>query len=401
MTTTPIVITALRLAFALTATLLTSASLATAEPKPLEESIRTSGRAFLGTPSLTIQELFDGRGARNIITTRAGNVLAFHGNQLRESTDGGATWSAPREVGPDAGGEAVVNETNGEILYVEAAKGLLWKSRDDARTWTRATIKISPNKFNHGVPGTVPLLVGAFQPGVTLQFGNHKGRLLLPGRIMGPANSNAVEWRPYHYNTSMFSDDGGASWQVSAPFPVLGSGEGALAELSDGRILYSSREHMSKNNRYFGWSFDGGELWLNAFESDVLPDGARGTSYGCMGGLLRLPIAGADVLLYSNLDTDAGRMPQQVGASTSEGRENVTVWASFDGGKTWPVRRLIYAGPSAYSNLGVGRAGTPSEGKIFLNYEGGKKKCYEAVYVAVFNLSWLLNGRELADVLKE
>ena len=28
-----------------------------------------------------------------------------------------------------------------------------------------------------------------------------------------------------------------------------GSGEGALAELSDARILYSSREHMSKNNR--------------------------------------------------------------------------------------------------------------------------------------------------------
>jgi sialidase-1 len=198
----------------------------------------------------------------------------------------------------------------------------------------------------------------------------------------------------------MFSDDGGTTWQVSAPFPVLGSGEAALAELSDGRILYSSREHMSQNNRYFGWSFDGGELWLNAFESDVLPDGVRGSSYGCMGGLLRLPIAGADVLLYSNLDTDAGRMPKAVGGSTNDGREKVTVWASFNGGKTWPVKRLVHDGPSAYSNLGVGRAGTPSEGKIFLNYEGGVKNCYESVYVAVFNLSWLLNGRELADVLK-
>jgi sialidase-1 len=93
-------------------------------------------------------------------------------------------------------------------------------------------------------------------------------------------------------------------------------------------------------------------------------------------------------------------MPKKVGGSTSVGRERITVWASFDGGKTWPVKRLVYDGPSAYSNLGVGRAGTPSAGKIFLNYEGGVKNCYEAVYVAVFNLSWLLNGRALHDVLR-
>ena len=380
----------------------TAAAISTAAAaKPVEEAIRTSGKAFLGEPALTIQKLFDGRGGRDIITTRAGNVLAFHDKLVRESTDGGATWSRPREVGPDAGGKIMVNETNGELLYVQAAKGFMWKSRDNGRTWVRETIKILPNKFGHGSPDGVPLGVGAFQPGVTLEFGKHKGRLLVPGRIFGPTNSNDVEWRPYHYNTAMYSDDGGATWQVSAPFPVLGSGEGALAELSDGRILYSSREHMSKNNRFFGWSYDGGELWIEPFESDVLPDGARGTSYGCMGGLIRLPIDGADVLLYSNLDTHAGKMPDKVGASTSAGREKITVWASFDGGKTWPAKRLVYDGPSAYSNLGVGRAGTASEGRIFLNYEGGKKNCYEGVFVAVFNLSWLLNGRELRGELRQ
>ena len=58
------------------------------------------------------------------------------------------------------------------------------------------------------------------------------------------------------------------------------------------------------------------------------------------------------------IDTDAGVMPRKVGGSTSNGREQITVWASFDGGRTWPAQRLVYAGPSAYSNLGVGRAGT-------------------------------------------
>ena len=375
--------------------LFVSATLAGAD----RAAIAANARASLGAPSLQIQQLFDGRGGRDIVTVRNGHVLAFHGNVLRESADGGATWGPPREIGPDAGGKVVVNETNGEILYVRADKGYLWRSRDDGRTWSRATITVRPNKFGHGAPNSVPQAVGAFQPGVTLKFGPKKGRLLVPTRIMGPTASNDVEWRPYHYNTSMFSDDGGATWQVSAPFPVLGSGEAALAELSDGRILYSSREHMSVGNRYFGWSHDGGELWISPWLSDTLPDGPRGTSYGCMGGLIRLPIDGADVLLYSNLDTVAGKMPDKVGGSTSNGREKITVWASFDGGKTWPVKRLVYAGPSAYSNLGVGRAGTLSEGKIFLNYEGGKKNCYEGVYVAAFNLAWLLDGRELRDVL--
>lgn len=355
--------------------------------------------AFLGAPLLTNQRLFDGRGARDLVSTRTGRLLAFHGKVLRESIDGGATWGPAREIGADASGKVVVNETNGEILYVRADKGYLWRSRDDGRTWARATITVRPNQFGHGSPDSVPQSVGAFQPGITLQFGPKRGRLLVATRIMGPAASNDVAWRPYHYNTAMFSDDGGATWQVGAPFPVLGSGEAALAELSDGRILYSSREHMSVGNRYFGWSHDGGEIWLSPWLSDTLPDGPRGTSYGCMGGLIRLPVAGADILLYSNLDTGAGAMPKQVGGSTSQGREKITVWASFDGGKTWPVKRLVHAGPSAYSNLGVGRPGTPGAGRIFLHYEGGEKHCYEGVYVAAFNLAWLLAGRDLRTVL--
>jgi sialidase-1 len=382
------------------ALVLSHAGLAADKRELTGNSIPPTARDFLGQPSLVTQTLFEGRGGRDIVTTKLGTVLALHGRLLRESADGGQTWGPAREIGPDAGGKVMLNETNGEVLYVQAGKGYLWKSRDHGRTWVRETIKVLPNKFGHGSPDGVPQVVGAFQPGITLQFGPKKGRLLVSTRIMGPTNSNDVVWRPYHYNTAMYSDDGGATWQVSAPFPVLGSGEAALAELSDGRILYSSREHMSVGNRYFGWSTDGGELWLNPWQSDTLPDGPRGTSYGCMGGLIRLPIDGADILVYSNLDAEGGRMPDKVGGSTSSGREKITVWASFDGGKTWPVKRVVFAGPSAYSNLGVGRAGTPSAGKIFLHFEGGPKHCYDGVLVAAFNLSWLLNGRDLRDVLR-
>jgi sialidase-1 len=115
--------------------------------------------------------------------------------------------------------------------------------------------------------------------------------------------------------------------------------------------------------------------------------------------MVRLPIAGHDILLYSNLDSEAGKMPAKVGGSTREFSEKVTVWASFDGGRTWPVKRLVHDGPGAYSTLAVGRTGTPSQGKIYLLFEGGPKAWDEAVHVAAFNLSWVLNGRDIDPLL--
>ena len=70
------------------------------------------------------------------------------------------------------------------------------------------------------------------------------------------------------------------------------------------------------------------------------------------------------------------------------------MWASFDGGKTWPLKRLVDGGRSGYSSLAVGRPGTPSEGWIYLHFEGGPKG---GSTVARFNLSWLIEGAETGD----
>jgi len=45
------------------------------------------------------------------------------------------------------------------------------------------------------------------------------------------------------------------------------------------------------------------------------------------------------------------------------------------------------------------RSGTPSQGKFYLLFEGGPKSWDEAVQVAVFNLSWLLDGRDITSLL--
>ncbi len=349
-------------------------------------------------PIFFMHELFDGRGGNSILTARDGTVLAFKGTHLKQSKDGGKTWGEALEIGHDAGGNTIMNESTGEILYVHY-NGYMWRSNDNGQTWTREEIEILPDGFGHGSPDGVPLNIGADQSGITLMFGEHKGRLLTSARVLGPENSNDVKWRSYHYNTAMYSDDGGKTWQTSKPFPVLGTGEAALAEISDGSILYNSREHMSKGNRFIAWSYDGGETWLDAYRCPYLPDGPRGSSYGCMGGLIRIPVDGYDILIYSNLDTDGGVMPEQVGGSIGTDRERITVWASFDGGKTWPVKRLVFHGPSAYSNLGVGRAGTPSEGKIYLLFESGHRGAHSAVNVAVFNLSWILEDHDITEFI--
>jgi sialidase-1 len=133
--------------------------------------------------------------------------------------------------------------------------------------------------------------------------------------------------------------------------------------------------------RYIAWSYDGGQTWEDLSVSEELPDGDQNRDYGLMAGLVRLPIKGHDVLLFSNIESP-------------EGRHHGTVWVSFDGGKTWPIKRLVEEGSFAYSSMAVGRKGTPSEGFIYLFYEsdGGAK-------MARFNLAWITGGKNWREFI--
>jgi sialidase-1 len=229
--------------------------------------------------------------------------------------------------------------------------------------------------------------------GITLKRGKHAGRLIRPTRVY--AGGNDREFWHLHYTNAMYSDDGGKTWQVSLPFPAFGTGEAALEELSDGTIYYNSRRHKSTDGlnprmRYVAWSNDGGHTWEDMSVSEVLPDGAQHTDYGLMAGLVRLPIDGYDILLFSNIDVPAGIEDENVPFEQRTSRRiRGTVWASFDGGKTWPVKRLVDEGPFAYSSMVAGRKGTPSEGMIYLFYESGK-----GAKMARFNLAWVTEGRD-------
>jgi sialidase-1 len=349
----------------------------TAAGHPAEDKIDS----FLGEPKMEMQQVFSGERMPNIAVAVDGTLLATWGLtsvRVRRSEDGGKTWG-PEIMIANPGfqpGGLTVDEKSGDVLaFVEAhhppAPLTVYRSTDNGKTW-----KVQETVIGKDSKGNVPSM-HMNEHGITLRHGEHKGRLLRPSRWYAGRNERA-RW-PQHYTNAIYSDDGGKTWKTSDPFPAMGTGEATLAELSDGRIYYNSRRHWAPEGanprrRWTAISDDGGATWKDLKFCEVLPDGPQDTNYGCMGGLVRLPVRDRDILIYSNCDSPAGR---RLG----------TVWASFDGGNTWPIKRLVTEGSFAYSSINAGRPKTASEGWIVLHFEGGGST------VARFNLSWLLEGK--------
>ena len=343
---------------------------------------------FLGDAKMESSQVFDGGRFPNIVITMKGTVLATFGRNgvsAKRSEDGGRTWGEAITIANPGfqGGGTTVDEKTGDVLaFVEEAHPpaplAIYRSSDDGKTWKKQEYKLAPDS-----KGNMPSM-HMNDHGITLRHSKYAGRLIRPSRFYGKKNARE-EW-PNHYTNAVYSDDRGMTWKTSEPFPENGTGEATVTELSDGTLYYNSRVHWDKrpNNtrRRSALSKDGGQTWTDFDIVEILPDGHQHRSYGCMGGLTRLAIAGQDILIFSNLDTPKAT------------REKVTVWGSFDGGKTWPVKRLVFDGPSAYSSMTSGRAGTPTEGKIYLHYEGGPDGGSQ---VATFNLSWLIDGVETGD----
>ena len=192
----------------------------------------------------------------------------------------------------------------------------------------------------------------------------------MPSRVMPNYNKHEES---KGYTNAVYSDDHGKTWIPSEPFPLDGTGESGLVELNDGTIYINSRTHTRKGNRWVAYSDDSGETWRDLRQDDELFDGPPDV-YGCKAGLIRLSRDDGDILLFSSPTPDVG------------GRQNIRVWVSFDGGKSWPHNRLIKKGPGNYTWMTEGRKGTPSEGYIYLL--SGKD------WMARFNMAWLLTPPE-------
>jgi len=359
---------------------------------------------FVGKPFFDLQKaFFDSPGPTlnwlpTITVAKDGSVLVF--KDLRKkgvievfrSEDGGKTWGPAVCVGNlikiegdtlDDGryknihlggksilGNVIVDETTGDVMVFTTSMKpaeILYRSSDNGKSWKREKIVIKPDKN-----GWLSCTMASSEPGITLQYGKKKGRLLMPTRVF-VGYLNKGENRKYytqHYSNALYSDDHGKTWYPSEPFPEAGTGESGLVELSDGRIYYNSRTHTRPGNRRIAWSHDGGETWKEHYESKFLPDGPPDV-YGCKAGLIRLPLDKQDILIYTS--------PKD---HTAERRDDIMVRASFDGARTWPVNRLIEGGPGDYTWLAAGRKSTPSEGIIYMLT---RSNC-----LVRFNLAWIM-----------
>ncbi len=339
----------------------------------------------------------EGRNYKIEVSRKGTVIVPTADGNIRRSEDGGETWdtvSISDAVSAGDSGSPVVDENTGDFLFVgrtgldspvdpaDFCKGYrltLFRSSDDGLNWRQeeGVLHLDDN-------GWLPKPIN--DKGMTLKYGRKAGRLLMPARV-SVGYTNKGEGRRFfakHYNTAVYSDDGGTTWWPSAPFPESGTGEGTLAELSDGRIYYNSRSHIAEDaQRRIAWSYDAGETWTDLSVS-VLPDRSGGhdggnQAYGCKGGLVRLPFESEDILLYSHPDIPINH----------DRRCNVSVWASFDGGASWPVKRSIYSENGGYSMLAAGRPGTPSEGWIYIVFIDRNRALQ---HYARFNLSWVLGG---------
>jgi len=317
----------------------------------------------------------------------------------RRSTDGGKTWDAPRKLvehkdpGP-RNPAALKNKKNSPdertynnpvlivakdgrihaVTCIEYARCFHQVSDDDGKTFS-APVEITAT-FETFV-GDYPWKVLATGPGHGIQLST--GRLLVPVWLSKTGDERGGDHRPSCIAT-IYSEDAGKTWQrgdVIVDNPALANPSECVAvELSDGRVLLNIRNEEKALRRAVAYSKDGATGWTKPALDDNLRDPT------CMASLLRLPPAKAGEkprLLFCNPDekVEEGKRP---------GRKNLTLRLSQDDGKTWPVARVLDAGPSAYSDLARGPDGT-----LYCLYEknaDGKS----SLVLARFTERWLTGG---------
>ncbi len=259
----------------------------------------------------------------------------------RRSTDGGRTWSdyvtvaAHDEVGGCGDPALVVDDKTGDILAIFSHGNGLWqdtpahisvaRSKDNGMTWGKM-LDINPQILTTDTNGKQPIkCTSAFaSSGRATQLDN--GRIMFPLVVREKENPN---FKVY----AIYSDDGGSKWSVSKNPATADGDESKIVQLADGSLIMSIRNRFG-SLRKFSFSHDRGETWSEPVPVEGLPDPR------CNGDIIRYARDGKDLLLQS--------LP-----GDPNGRNNVAIYVSNDGGKTWPVKKTVVTIPSAYSSMTI------------------------------------------------
>lgn len=313
----------------------------------------------------------------------------------RRSTDNGKNWSEPVVVAQGGNGKTygdpavVLDKKTGNLICMFVGDQGLW----NATPYNRQGIYVSKSTDN-GVSWSEPVAITdqvyANHSGWYAGFaGSGHGLCLKDGRLMFVLAIRATSaiGVPLH-NYAIYSDDGGDNWTLSTNAATTVGDEAKVVELEDGDILMSIR-NPSKGNRIFCKSTDRGQTWGKAYFETELKD----------------PACNGDIIRYS-YSTDEGsegksRLLHSLPESTTT-RENVTVYLSEDDGETWPIKKRLVDGYSAYSSLTVLPDGTigalVEEGKWDSNLPG--EDGFQLVFYR-FTMDWLTSDVTEPPVVSE
>ncbi len=299
---------------------------------------------------------------------------------VTRSIDLGQTWSSPMTiaqgtgVGAGFGDASLTLAPNGDIICVFAGgQGLaastpsnpirtyLCRSSDSGKTWT-SPLDITNQLYGSGCSDPVR------QSWYASFCASGRGLLTRSGRIMLVAAVRETSSGKLS-NFIYYSDDNGQTWKVSGR-AMLGGDEAKVAELNNGNILMSIR-HDGGGPRYYTISTDNGLTWgpVSTWSQLIEP--------GCNGDLIR----------YTSTKDgyNKNRLLHSI-PNNQTSRQNVSVFVSYDEGQTWPIKKSICLGSSAYSSLTI-----LPDGTIGTYVEEGVPT---SLYYVNFSLGWLTNGTD-------
>ncbi len=310
---------------------------------------------------------------------------------MRRSDDAGLTWDGPQVVvgHRDYGGGPIHNfvpiadpfEKCVHALFMQGYRRLFYiRSDDEGRTWTRPR---EITQVAEAIRGRYAWTAFAVGPGHGLckQRGPSLGRLIVPAWMCAATPGAGDPHRPSDL-TLLYSDDHGQAWQagptVAAHEQLSQDGiaigtpnETTVAELSDGSVMFNSRNESSPFRRVTSGSPDGiTHLSIPRFDPHLI-------DAQCHASLLVVPSHDAhDLLVFTHPDSLDRDLPGST--ARARDRKNLTAKLSRDAGRSWQTLQVIEPGPSGYSDLAL-----LPDGRVLCVFECGMiNNMYDTRHIA-------------------
>lgn len=318
-----------------------------------------------------------------MIVTRKGTIIAYHEARqagddwalmdilMQRSADHGKTFgdtivlAEGNEACPTVNNPVMVEDKNGRIhfLYCEnytvnGGRALRRYSDDDGLTWSEPieiTAFTRPEYHN----------AFAFGPGHGIM--TRDGVLIIPVWMVPTLYEAPIKSHAPSVVTTFYSTDNGETWALGeilgTTAEVICPNETTAALTADGRVHLNIR--FKGYCRAKAYSENGYSDWQDYAPDYKLPDP------GCFGAMVGY---------------DDGKHPYTTifaNCASKEDRSHVTVYASLDDGKTYPVSRLLDAERGGYVEI----AADPKAGLVYVLYE---EKWGAADHFVTFDYEWLM-----------